>query len=65
MKDFLEYQGFTGITGPRDATREAFKRSLVINGQVWMEMIISRNQTSHTYNEVTAHTITSKVKSQK
>ncbi|NEN25562.1 hypothetical protein G3O08_18880 [Cryomorpha ignava] len=41
----------TGITGSRDATREAFSNGLVEDGEVWMEMIKSRNQSSHTYNE--------------
>lgn len=51
LKDYFEYQGNTSITGSRDATREAFNNGLLLNGEIWMEMIKSRNQTSHTYNE--------------
>lgn len=54
MKDYFEYQGNTSITGSRDATREAFQANLVTNGEKWMEMIKSRNMSSHTYNEETA-----------
>jgi len=51
MKDFLEYEGFQGIVGSRSATREAFNKGLINDGQVWMDMIESRNQTVHTYHE--------------
>jgi nucleotidyltransferase substrate binding protein (TIGR01987 family) len=61
IKDYFEHQGNTLITGSRDATREAFKMGLISNGDVWMEMIKSRNQTAHTYNQSTADDITKKV----
>lgn len=57
MKDYFEYQGNTSITGSRDATREAFKRGLIADGETWMGMIISRNRTTHTYQEETAREI--------
>ncbi|PIU01088.1 MAG: nucleotidyltransferase [Bdellovibrionales bacterium CG10_big_fil_rev_8_21_14_0_10_45_34] len=60
IKDYFEYQGNSGITGSRDATREAFKMGLVKDGNSWMEMIKSRNQTSHTYNQGTANDIVNK-----
>lgn len=54
MKDYFTYQGDTSITGSRDATRAAFAVQLVEDGQSWMDMIKSRNQSSHTYNLDTA-----------
>lgn len=58
LKDFLEDQGVTqNLIGSRDATRHAFAQGLVEEGQTWMDMIQSRNQTTHTYNEETAHRI--------
>lgn len=51
MKDFLEYEGFVNITGSRTATREMFNKDLLENGQEWMNMIESRNETVHTYQE--------------
>ena len=51
MKDFLEYEGYTSIIGPRSATREAFNKGIIEEGQIWMDMIESRNNTVHTYNE--------------
>lgn len=61
MKDYFAYQGNTAITGSRDATREAFSLGLVADGDGWMEMINSRSQSSHTYNEQIAVEITRKV----
>jgi nucleotidyltransferase substrate binding protein (TIGR01987 family) len=51
IKDFYETQGESNIQGSRDAFRLAFKRGLISNGDVWMDMIKSRVLTSHTYNE--------------
>lgn len=50
MKDYLEYEGHQGITGSRSASRIAFSLGLVEEGQVWMDMIESRNRTVHTYD---------------
>jgi nucleotidyltransferase substrate binding protein (TIGR01987 family) len=61
MKDYAAYQGNPNITGSRDAVREAFKMQLIKNGETWMDMIESRNKTSHTYNEETAREIFSKI----
>ena len=61
LKDYLDYQGIQGVIGSRGATREAFKNGLISDCTAWMEMIKSRNQTSHTYNEATANEITAAV----
>jgi len=61
MKDYFEYQGTTSIRGSRDATREAFKRDLITDGDTWMEMVKSRNDTSHTYNRNVAVDIVTKI----
>lgn len=57
MKDFFAWQGNATIMGSRDATREAFTKGLIEDGAAWMQMIPSRNQTAHTYNEQTADDI--------
>jgi nucleotidyltransferase substrate binding protein (TIGR01987 family) len=61
MKDYFFFQGNSSITGSRDATREAFSVKLIQDGEGWMEMIKSRNKTSHTYNEDIASEITDKI----
>ncbi|HJN35749.1 MAG: nucleotidyltransferase substrate binding protein [Prochlorococcus sp.] len=59
LKDFLVDQGVSGISGARDAVREAVVRELLSVGSetTWMAMIRSRNLTSHTYNPALAHEI--------
>jgi nucleotidyltransferase substrate binding protein (TIGR01987 family) len=57
MKDYFDYQGDSGINGSRDATREAFQVNLISDGETWMNMIKSRNQSLHTYNQQTADEI--------
>lgn len=61
MKDYFAWQGTVDITGSRDATRESFSKGLVADGEGWMEMIRSRNQTSHTYNEEVADEIARRI----
>jgi nucleotidyltransferase substrate binding protein (TIGR01987 family) len=58
IKDFYESQGETNIQGSKDAIRMAFKRGLIENGDIWMEMIKSRALTTHTYNEAVVEEIT-------
>lgn len=50
LKDFLEYEGIQNITGSRSATKEAFNKGLIEDGQQWINMIESRNATVHTYD---------------
>jgi nucleotidyltransferase substrate binding protein (TIGR01987 family) len=57
LKDFIEERGNSQIFGSKDATREAFTLGLISQGEVWMSMVNSRNQTSHTYDESTAQQI--------
>lgn len=62
LKDFLEYRGQTDIYGSRDAIRKAFQLNLIDDGESWMDMLKSRNITSHTYNKETAEEICQAVK---
>ncbi len=57
LKDFLEFQGQKDLYGSRDATRKAFALGLIEDGDGWMDMLQSRNLTSHTYNEEVAEEI--------
>jgi nucleotidyltransferase substrate binding protein (TIGR01987 family) len=57
LKDFLESRGATSLYGSKDATREAFAKGLIANGDGWMDMIAARNRSSHTYNETTAQEV--------
>ena len=50
LKDYLQHQGIENIIGSRDATRLGFQNGLISEGDIWMDMIRARNQSSHTYN---------------
>jgi nucleotidyltransferase substrate binding protein (TIGR01987 family) len=50
LKDYLEFEGIEGLVGSRSTVREAFRRGLIAEGEVWMDMIAKRNLSSHTYN---------------
>ncbi len=57
LKDYLEMEGIQGLVGSRSTAREAFKRGLVRDGEVWMDMIEKGNLSSHTYNLAVANTL--------
>lgn len=59
IKDYIKYQGNPDISGSRDTIREGFKMNLILDGDGWMDMLQSRNRTSHTYDEETADEIIS------
>lgn len=61
LQDFLKERGVKHVFGSRDASREAFNLDLIKDGHVWMDMIDSRNQTSHTYNLDVADKIAEKI----
>lgn len=51
MQDILKAQGEVDIFGSKTATRVAFNRGLISQGEVWLDMIETRNITVHTYDE--------------
>lgn len=61
MKDYLEFQGITGIIGSRDAFRNAFQNGLIEQGGIWQEMIDDRNLLSHNYDEIIAEQVADRI----
>ncbi len=51
LKDYLEEQGFIDVNSPRSAIKKAFEVGLIENGHVWMNLLLDRNLTAHTYDE--------------
>lgn len=53
LKDYLEESGvvLTSIT-PRQVIKDAFAAKILVDGQVWIDMIDHRNLLSHTYDPV-------------
>ncbi len=62
MKAYAEYQGELDITGSRDAIRWACNNNIAEDGHVWLEMLRSRNETSHDYDEQLAGETVKKIK---
>lgn len=63
MKDCLEEQGIVGKIGsPREIIKEAFSAGLINNGEVWMDMMLSRNELSHLYDEEASREIYDNIK---
>ena len=54
IKDYMEEQGFTEVNSPRAAIKKAFETGLIVNGHDWMDLLLDRNLTAHTYDEVKA-----------
>jgi len=61
LKDYLESKGFKDFHGSKDTFKMAFQEGLISDGEIWMEMIDSRNRSSHTYEETIARQIISLV----
>lgn len=57
LKDFLIEGGYVDLIGSKDTIRLAYKVGLIEDGDNWMNMIKSRNLSSHTYNKETAEEI--------
>jgi nucleotidyltransferase substrate binding protein (TIGR01987 family) len=57
LRDFLINKGYTDVIGSKDSFRLAFQLGILENGNGWMEMVKSRNLTSHTYNLETAESV--------
>jgi len=54
IKDYMEEQGFTEVNSPRTAIKKAFETGLIVNGHDWMNLLLDRNLTAHTYDEAKA-----------
>ncbi len=50
MKDYLQFNGIITDT-PRETIKEAFSKNIISDGQIWIEMMETRNKASHTYRE--------------
>lgn len=64
MQDILRDEGETELLGSKSATRLAFNRGLITHGEIWLEMIKSRNLTVHTYDEAMINEEFQKIKHQ-
>lgn len=63
MKDYLELEGIVSSIGsPREIIQLAYKHNIIDNGDVWIDMMLSRNSLSHIYDENISRDIYDKIK---
>ncbi|EGN57737.1 nucleotidyltransferase [Hallella multisaccharivorax DSM 17128] len=61
LKNYLEYQGEIRLGGSRDTIRQAFAMGIIANTDPWFDMLESRNETSHVYDEDTEEDVIDKI----
>jgi len=61
MKDYLEYLGYD-VKSPRDSIKTAFHIELIKDGTQWLDALMDRNLTVHTYDETIANEVYDKIK---
>ena len=62
MKVYLKEKGAFEINFPKDVIRSAFKAGIIEDDPTWLEMVDTRNQTSHFYKESMAEDVYLKIK---
>lgn len=63
VKDYLEYQGISQKIGsPREVIKEAFSVGIIESGDIWIEMMLSRNSLFHLYDEEISREIYNQIK---
>lgn len=50
MKDYLESQEII-VKSPRETIKQAYQIELIDEGHIWMDALVDRNLTVHTYDE--------------
>lgn len=56
MKAYVEEKG-ARVLFPKDAIKEAFRARIISDGDGWLDMLDTRNMTSHIYNEAMAEKV--------
>jgi nucleotidyltransferase substrate binding protein (TIGR01987 family) len=62
LQDLLMEKGYKDIIGPRPVIEQSFQDGYIKNGKEWLKMHISRNLTSHTYDEETAKEVIKEIR---
>lgn len=60
MKDYLESEGFLPKS-PRETIKTAYQADLINKAQIWMDALVDRNLTVHTYDETFAIDMAGKI----
>lgn len=61
--DYLEYMGMVEKTGsPMEIIQNGFKQGIIIDGEGWIDMMLSSNSLSHLYDEKESRRIYDNIK---
>ena len=64
LQDLLKDKGYTNVVGPKPVIEQSFQDGYIVDGKGWMRMHVSRNLTSHTYDEETAEEIIKSIRTE-
>jgi len=64
LQDLLKDKGYTDVVGPKPVIEQSFQDGYIVDGKGWMRMHVSRNLTSHTYDEKTAEEIVKSIRTE-
>ena len=61
-REFLISEGYVDLNSPKSVMKQAYADSLISDEKTWLELLYSRNLTSHIYDEHTASDIFTNIK---
>lgn len=61
-REYLTDEGYTDLNSPKSVMRQAYASDLINDETAWLDLLYSRNLTSHIYDEATANEIFEKIK---
>lgn len=61
LKEKLKFEFGIDTISPKKVFQEAFKQGVIENENIWLEATDIRNETSHTYNELFAEEVLTKL----
>ncbi|MDP3877170.1 MAG: HI0074 family nucleotidyltransferase substrate-binding subunit [Methylobacter sp.] len=53
LKDYLAFNGID-VKFPREIIKQAFATDIIVDGQLWIDMLEERNLMAHVYNHASA-----------
>lgn len=63
IKDYLEYMGIIEKIGsPREIIKAGYKAEIIEDSEQWIQMMLSRNELSHLYDEKISRKIYNQIK---
>ncbi len=51
LQSFFKSQGYTEENSPKGVIKSTFNKNIIENGQLWIDMLDTRNRLSHVYDE--------------